>query len=81
MTKTRAKNSAEKRNKTADALQKVRIKNKTEWTGFPEMKTKEPLKISNELKNVFKNSISVSFEKSFLYFSQLSKVNRIFEIY
>ena len=54
---TRAKNSAVKRNKTAEALQKVKIKKRTECTGLPEMKMKEPLKINKELKNVFKNNI------------------------
>lgn len=54
---TKAKNSAVKRNKTADALQKVKIKKRTEWTGLPEIKIKEPLKISKELKNVFKSNI------------------------
>jgi len=34
------KNSTLKRNKIAEALQKVRIRNKTECTGFSEIKTR-----------------------------------------
>ena len=44
------KNSESKRNKIHDALQKHKIKNNTECTGFLEIKTKILLNINNNVK-------------------------------
>ena len=53
-----AKNSALNKNKIADALQNVNIKNKTECTGFSEIKTNKPLIINKKLKNECKICIN-----------------------
>jgi hypothetical protein len=51
------KNSESNRNKIHDALQKHKIKNKTECTGFFEIKTKILLNINNEVKKECKKII------------------------
>jgi len=52
MIKISPKNSALKRNNIAEALQKVRIKNKTECTGFLEIKTKILVSSNRKLKKL-----------------------------
>ena len=55
--KIRPKNSAFKINKIADALQKAKIKNKTEWIGFIEIKTNKLLKSNKKVKKKCKSFI------------------------
>ena len=50
MIKTKPKNSALNKNKIPDALQKAKIRKRTEWTGFCESSTKRLLKIKTVIK-------------------------------
>jgi hypothetical protein len=43
ITKIKAKNSNLNKSNITDALQKIKIKNRTEWTGFSDVRTNKEL--------------------------------------
>ena len=51
MIKIRARKSTLNKKSMADELQKVNIKNNTEWTGLSETKTNKPLNTKKKIKN------------------------------
>ena len=60
MIKTNPRKSTENKNKMHAAVQKVKIKNKTECIGFADKKTKKPQKQNTNNKKKCKANIEIS---------------------